>query len=194
MDLATFLGRQYRYDIAFHRYMLDAVLFGLTVDELNWQAGQGHHSIWHHVWHMFLSKDYYFAGALGTPPVWEEGHWADRFDQSPMARAFDYPSNAEGGVVPRFVIADVPDSLVDELKALPLATFLGYVDAMFASTTVSLGAASEEQLKRPFDLYGITTVPTFVAALGFSHIARHIGMIEDLRGLIRGPGQGTASI
>jgi hypothetical protein len=36
--------------------------------------------------------------------------------------------------------------------------------------------------------------PDVYGSVGFAHSYRHMGMIEDLRGLIRGPGQGTASI
>lgn len=194
MDLRVFLVRQYRYNAASTRHMLDAVTSDLTEDELNWQARPGHHSIWHHVWHMFLSNDYYFADAMGSRPVWEEGNWQQRIDLTPMARAFDYPGNAAGGPVPRFVIADVPDSLVDELQAPPLDAYLAYVDDMLARTTETLSNATEEQLKRRVQNYDLPAVPAHVVATGFSHCSRHIGMIEDIRGLIRGPGQGTASL
>jgi len=176
------------------RHGLDQVTKDLTDDELNWQAGPGHHSIWHHVWHMFLSNDHYFAYAMGTRPVWEEGNWQERIDLTPMARVFDYPGNAAGGPVPRFVIADVPDSLVDELRAPSLAAYLEYVDDMLARTTDVLSGATEEQLKRRVDFYEYGRVPAHVMATGFAHCSRHIGMIEDVRGLIRGPGQGSASI
>lgn len=73
----------------------------LTQDELNWQARPGNQSIWHNVWHMFLSNDYYSSAALQLPPVWEEGNWPDRLDLSPMRRAFDYPGTALDGEVPR---------------------------------------------------------------------------------------------
>jgi hypothetical protein len=195
VDLRTFLVRQYRYNAAFHRHMLDQVTGDLTPDELNWQARPGHHSIWHNVWHVFLSNDYYFADAMQVPAVWDAGNWRERIDLTPMARAFDYPGNAAGGPVPRFVIADVPDELVDELKAPSLAAYLEYVDAMLARTTEVLEGASEEQLKRRVQNYDIVPpAPAHVVATGFSHVARHIGMIEDIRGLMRGPGQGTASL
>lgn len=194
MELGTFLTRQYRYNAGMTRHMLDAVTKDLTEDELNWQAQPGHHSIWHHVWHMFLSNDYYFADAMQTAPVWEAGNWRERIDLTSMARVFDYPGNAEDGPVPRFVIADVPDSLVDELKAPSLPAYLEYVDDMLAKTADVLSNATEEQLKRRVDFYEFGQLPAHVMATGFAHSSRHIGMIEDVRGLIRGPGQGTASI
>lgn len=194
MDLKTFLLREYRFNAAVHRQMFDAVTHDLTEDELNWQARPGHHSIWHHIWHMWLSNDYYFAGSLQVQPSWEEGGWQERLDLAPMARAFDYPGNALGGMVPRFVIADVPDDLVDSLKALPLSGFVAYVDDFITRSTEMLERASDPQLKRRVDLYGHAEIPAFVQATSFSHVARHIGMIEDVRGLLRGPGKGTASI
>jgi uncharacterized damage-inducible protein DinB len=194
MELGTFLVRQYRTNAAMTRRMLDAVTSDLTEDELNWQAHPGHHSIWHNVWHMFLSNDYYFAYAMGTRPVWDEGGWQDKIDLTSMARAFDYPGKAADGPVPRFVIADVPDTLVDELKAPSLAAYLEYVDDMLARTSEVLASASEEQLKRRIDFYQSGQIPAHVLATGFSHCDRHIGMIEDIRGLIRGPGQGTATL
>ena len=77
LELGTFLVRQYRSNAIRHRRMLDGVTADLTGDELNWQFAPGHHSIWHHVWHMFLSNDYYFAGAMQLPAVWEAGNGRD---------------------------------------------------------------------------------------------------------------------
>jgi DinB superfamily len=193
VELNDFLAPQYRANAQLHRRMLTAVIHDLTPDELNWQAGPGHHSIWHHVWHMFLSNDYYFAGCLGTQPVWEAGGWAARLDLGPMAPVFQYPGNAKEGMVPRFSISDVPDELVNDLKALPIDGYLEYVDDMLAQTGRSLGEFSEERLRQKVDLYGVN-VPAYVVATDFSHVARHIGMIEGTRGLPRGPGTGTATI
>jgi hypothetical protein len=193
MDFKALLVKQYRWDVGMSRYMVRKLTDDLTEDELNWEASPGHHSIWHNVWHMFLSNDYYFADALGTPPVWEEGNWSTRMDLTPMVRAFDYTGNAEGGPCPRFLIADVPDSLVDELKAIPLQSYLAYVDDLFERTTERLKAATDGQLLERMPFYGLKR-PAYEQAASFSHIYRHIGMMEDLRGLIRGPGERTASI
>jgi len=193
MDFKELLLRRYRWDAGTARHMLGVLTGDLSEAELNWQASLGHHSIWHHVWHMFLSNDYYFAGALGVPAVWDEENWRERIDLVPMARAFDYPGNALDGMVPRFVIADVPDSLVDELTAPPLEQYLAYVDDFLARSTARLEAATEEQLSKHVPLYG-QRPRAYDVATSFSHVYRHIGMMEDLRGLIRGPGTGTASI
>jgi hypothetical protein len=141
---------------------------------------------------MFLSNDYYSADALQRPPVWEEGKWQERLDLTPMSRAFDYPGNASDGPCPRFLIADVPDELVDELKAIPLQSFLAYVDELHEKTPAKLRETSEERLLERVERYGYQW-PVY-GGVGFAHAYRHIGMIEDVRGLIRGPGQGTASI
>jgi hypothetical protein len=86
----------------------------------------------------------------------------------------------------------VPDELVDDLKAIPLQSYLAYVDELQEKTLESLKSAPEERLLETVERYGFRW-PVY-GGLGFSHAYRHIGMIEDLRGLIRGPGQGTASI
>jgi len=187
MDVKELLLKQYRWDAGMARHMIGVLTDDLTVDELNWQARPGHHSVWHHVWHMFLSNDYYAADALHLPPVWEEGNWRERLDLSMMARAFDYTGNAKDGAVPRFVIVDVPDSLVDELKAIPLASYLAYVDDLSAKTTARLEAATVKQLTERTPWYGRHR-PAYDRVVSFGHVYRHIGMIEDLRGLIRGPG------
>ena len=192
MNFKELLVRQYRSDSLMVRYMVGKLTNDLTEDELNWQANPGHHSIWHNLWHMFLSNDYYAADGLQEPPVWEEGKWQERLDLGPMSRAFDYPGNAEGGPCPRFVIADVPDDLVDRLKAIRLPSFLGYVDDLQAKTLERLKNASEDRLLEKREMYGLRW-PVY-GSVTFAHAYRHIGMIEDLRGLIRGPGQGTASI
>jgi hypothetical protein len=194
MDLKTFLLRQYRHNAGLTRHMIGVLSDDLSQDQLNWQARPGHHSIWHHIWHMFLSNDYYFADAMQTPPVWEAHNWAQRIDLTPMARVFDFPGNAAGGPCPRFVIADVPDSLVDELRAPALASYLEYVDDFLATSTETLETATEDQLKRKVQNYGLPPSPAHAVATGFHHCARHIGMIEDVRGLMLGPGKGTASL
>jgi hypothetical protein len=190
MDFKELLVKQYRSDSLMVRYMVQKLTGDLTEDELNWQANPGHHSVWHNVWHMFLSNDYYAASGLQQPPVWEE--WQGRLDLSNMARAFDFPGNAEDGPCPRFVIADVPDDLVDELKAISLPSFLEYVDDLHEKTLQRISETPEQRLLEKEKRYGIRW-PVY-GSVTFSHAYRHIGMIEDLRGLIRGPGEGTASI
>lgn len=193
MDAKTLLLQQYRWDCAISRHMLGVLTSDLSEDELNWQARPGHHSIWHHIWHVFLSNDYYFANAIGVPAVWEAGNWRAKIDLAPMARAFEQEGNAAEGPVPRFTIADVPDSLVDELKAVPLEQYFAYIDDLFSRTTATLETTSEEQLDGRLTQYG-RRMPVWSVAVNFDHVYRHIGMMEDVRGLIRGPGQGTASI
>jgi hypothetical protein len=194
LDFKKLLIRQYRWDTTLVRHMMGQLTSDLTEDELNWQARPGHHSIWHNVWHMFLSNDYYSANALEMEPVWEMSGWTDRLYLAPMARAFEFEGTAEDGPVPRWVIADVPDDLVDELKAIPLASYMEYVDELFATTLERLTEASEERLLRRVPWYFDMTRPAYESVAGMAHVYRHIGMMEDLRGLIRGPGAGTASI
>jgi len=188
MELSKFLTRQYAVNVTQTRPLVGYLTNDLTPDELNWQARPRHHSIWHHVWHMFLSHDYHFAYAMGTAAVWEAGNWRERIDLTPMARVFDYPGNAYNGWVPRFVIGDVPDELVDELKAPSLPAYFEYVNDMFAKTTEVLRRASEDQLQGPIKFYDGNEIPAFVLATGFSHCDRHLGMIEEVRGLIRTTG------
>jgi hypothetical protein len=192
MDFKQLLVKQYRWDSAVVRHMIGQLTDDLTEDELNWQARPGHHSIWHNIWHMFLSNDYYSADALKMTPVWEEGKWQERLDLTNMARALDFPGKASGGPCPRFLIADVPDELVDELKAIPLQSFLAYVDELHEKTPNRLRGASAERLLERVERYGFS-FPVY-SGVGFAHCYRHIGMIEDIRGLTRGPGKGTASI
>jgi hypothetical protein len=197
MDVKTILVNQFRWGAAVARNMVDVLTNDLTEDELNWQARPGHHSIWHNLWHMYLSNDYYAAAALELPAVWEQGAWKDRIDLTNMARVFDYPDKGVGlgheSAVPRFVIFDVPDSLVDELRAAPLDQYLAYVDELSAETTRRLVAASEDRLLRKVLSYG-RAVPAYSQVVGFGHVSRHIGMMEDVKGLLRGPGSGSATI
>jgi hypothetical protein len=185
MELGQVLTQQYVMNAGEARSVLTYLTNGLTPDDLNWQARPGHHSIWHHTWHMFLSHDHHFAYAMETTPVWDQGKWRDRIDLTPMARAFDYAGNAYDGWIPRFVIGDVPDDLVDELKAPSLPAFLQYVDDMIGKTAGVLRNASEAQLTRPIKFYGGNDIPAFTLATGFSHCNRHIGMVEEIVGQIR---------
>jgi len=197
MDFKELLIKQERWEAGLVRHMVSQLTDDLSEDELNWQARPGHHSIWHNIWHMFLSNDYYAAAAWGLSAVWDEGKWRERIDLAPMARAFDYPEKGTGlgveSACPRFVIFDVPDSLVDELKAPPLEQYMAYVDDLLATTATRLAATPAEKLLESVDWYGMSR-PLYSRAVGYGHVYRHIGMMEDVRGLIRGPGTGTASI
>ncbi len=82
---------------------------------------------------------------------------------------------------------------MDEVKAVPLASYLEYVDDLIDRTTRKIASATEEQLQRRVSWYG-RRQPAYVPLTSFAHVYRHIGMMEDLRGLIRGPGAGTATI
>ena len=109
-----------------------------------------------------------------------------------MAAAFKQTGLANE-FIPRFTICGVPDSLVDELRAPSIGQFLAYVDAMLERCAAVLEQTSEGEFSREIISGGR---PRTVAqrAAGLSHVYRHVGMMENLRGLIRGPGQGTASI
>ena len=192
MDFKAYLLRQWNRDVERVRRYVNVLVGDLTEAELNWQAHPGFHSMWHHIWHMFLCHDYYFAGAFGIRPVWEEGNWRSRLDLASMANAFTYTGLANE-FIPRFSICDVPDSLVDDLKAPPLNQYLAYVDDMLAKSTAVLERASPGELSREITMGG-KVMTAAQRATDFAHVYRHVGMMEDLRGLIRGPGRGSASI
>lgn len=190
-QLKAYVLQQWQRDAERVRQYVDTLAGDLTEAELNWQAGPGLHSMWHHIWHMFLVLDHYFTGAFGIPSVWEGGKWSTRIDLASMAKAFTYPGLANE-FIPRFTICKVPDSLVDELRAPPLKQYLAYVDDMFARCTAVLERASEPELAREIRVNG-KPMTAVQRATDFAHPYRHIGMMEDLRGLIRGAGKGSAS-
>ena len=108
-----------------------------------------------------------------------------------MAKVFDHSGLAHE-YIPRFTICGVPDSLVDELKALPLDKYLAYADAILSRNTAVLEGASEAEPCREVS-FGGRMVPLAQRATGFAHVYRHIGMMEDVRGSIRGPGKGSVT-
>ena len=187
LQLKSYVLQQWQRDVERVRQYVDTLAGDLTEAELNWQAGPGLHSMWHHIWHMFLVLDHYFTGAFGIRSVWEEGRWRSRIDLASMEKAFAF-SGLANEFIPRFTICRVPDSLVDELRAVPLKQYLAYVDDMFARCTVLLERASERDLAREITVSGKPR-----RATDFAHMYRHIGMMEDLRGLIRGAGKGSAT-
>src|SRR3972149_10439778 len=96
MDVKDLLINQYRWGAAIARDMVDVLTRDLTEEELNWQARPGHHSIWHNLWHMFFSNDYYAAAALDMPAIWDAGNWRERIELSRMASVFAYPDRGMG--------------------------------------------------------------------------------------------------
>jgi hypothetical protein len=198
VEFKEFVMLQWRTDVERTRRYLSRVTGDLTRDELDWQARPGHHSIWHHVWHMFLVFDYYFSNGFEVETVWESEDWASKMDLSGMPDVFAYSGFAEGvpgNFLPRFTICEVPDDLVDDLKAPQFDQFLEYVHDVFDKCTAVLERAPESQLSKSMVVGGKPTQQMVVEyGIAFAHIYRHLGMIEDTKGLMRRPGAGSATI
>jgi hypothetical protein len=191
-DLKDFVVHRHDTYAARTRRLVDQILNGLGQDDIDWQAQPGHHSIWHHLWHMFTTHDHFFGGAFGVPTTWEQGGWKSRIDLSRTAKVFTHQGFG-WEIIPRWTICDVPDSLVDELKSPPLDQYFAYVDDLFTKQAQAVRSATASDLTRDFVLGGNTrTVGDQVT--DFGHVFRHVGMMEDVKGLIKGAGKGTATI
>ncbi len=175
MELGTFLTRQYQYNAGMTRQMLDAVTANLTEDELNWQARPGHHSIWHHVWHMFLSNDYYFAYAMqhgagvGVGRLGASASISRRWRACSTILATRTTDRALASS-----LRTCRTSLVDELKAPSLPAYLAYVDDMLAKTTEVLSTRDGGAVEASRRLLSIRPDPGARVATSFAHcVAAH---------------------
>jgi hypothetical protein len=174
-----------------HKYVL-GLAESLDDDQLRWKPEGYHTSIGFHLWHLARESDYLRA-ALNEyyPQVGPDfGDAVQLWDSEALAAKWGFPSElGETGVgtgISDEVAASLPippkSELLDYLRRA-YAGIEGYV-ALLDSRYPDVGAASEEL--RPKLERIRRNLMVFVL-----HDARHLGMMEALKGLQTGFGSAT---
>jgi hypothetical protein len=160
MDAKTFLQGQ----IVTQRRVADAVLGGLTQEQMDWTPPGTANRIGTILLHLNGTDDAFInARALGRPRLWESGSWAERIGlPEPPGRA-GYWDEANR-------------------TSLPLGPVLEYQAAVRAALDASMAELSDEELARlvpsPFGEQPIAGILGLLVV----HAAGHFGEIAALKG------------
>ena len=160
---------------------VQAVVADLTQEQLRWQPNVTTPAIRFHLFHIARWADVLQQIVAGTDhQVWHAEAVAQRWGLNPAMLGL-----GESG------------ALIDEETAMALTlpdrdTLLAYCNRVLAQADTALASVDDEVLRRK-NPYGGEN-PTIAAAIAdqLSHTARHLGMIECLRGM-QGR-RGTASV
>ncbi len=161
MDAKDLIARSF----ANMRRTTDAVLGGLTEEQLNWAPGGTANSIGVTLVHIASSEDMFINELLhGKSQVWKKGEWGAKLELSgPPGRVAGW----------------------DEIKSkkLSLEQALGYEKAVRAATDEYISTLKNDELERAITLLGMERQAADVFALVVVHGMSHVGEISTLKGL-----------
>jgi hypothetical protein len=162
-----------------HRHLVEAAQ-ACTDEDLAWDPGPTSPSIAFHLWHTGRWADGWAEAVSGH---------AQRWQREDLTTKWEFPAEQGKGDTGM----EMPD---EEAAVLPfpgrdqLAT---YLRGAFSDLEQAMGALDDETiLKDADDLLGGTAPLEDSLIRHLSHVSRHLGMIEALRG-VRG-GHGTATV
>ena len=162
-----------------HRHLLDAAEKS-SEEDLAWHPSPTSPSIAFHLWHAGRWADRW-AGAVTRKP--------QRWHREGLTTKWQFPAEQGAGDTGM----ELPD---DEAAQLPFPTrdqLTTYLRGAFSDLEQAVGALDDETiLADAEDLLGATAPIEDSLIRHLSHVSRHLGMIEALRGL-RG-GHGTATV
>jgi hypothetical protein len=149
------------------------VITDLSEDQLRWQPNPTTPSIRFHLFHIARWGDVLLQRLTGGErQLWHAEGIAERWGFDPAALG----------------VGESGEMLDDETAmALPLpqrAVLLAYCDRVFAAADQALAAVGDEDMHRTVTDSDGGSVPLGASIAGqLSHTARHLGMIECLRGM-----------
>jgi hypothetical protein len=162
-----------------HRYLLEAA-DGCTADDLTWRPGPTSPPIAFHLWHAGRWADRWASVLNGQPQRW---HRED------LTTKWEFPAEQGKGDTGM----ELPDEQAAELPFPGHDQLTTYLRGAFSDLEHAVGALDDETILRDADdLLGATAPLDDSMLRHLSHVSRHLGMIEALRGL-RG-GHGTATV
>jgi hypothetical protein len=149
---------------------------GLSEDDLAWRPDPEANSIAWLVWHLSRIEDDHVADVAGTPQVWVEEGWADRFDL-----ALPVPDHGYG-------------HSADQVGRVRVGADLlaGYYDAVSARTAAYLSALGPDDLDAVVDDRWDPPVTLGVRLVSVvNEVNQHVGQADYLRGLVERRGDGS---
>src|SRR5215218_10828892 len=153
--------------------LMRAVVSDLSEEELRWQPNPTTPSIRFHLFHVARWGDVLHQRLTGGDrQLWHAEGIAQRWGFDPVTLG----------------VSESGETLDDDIAmALPLPdrdVLLAYCDRVFAAADQALGTVGDEDMRRAVtDSDGESTSLGASIAGQLSHTARHLGMIECLRGI-----------
>ena len=162
-----------------HRHLLEAAS-ACTDEDTAWQPGPTSPSIAFHLWHTGRWADRWAEVISGN---------AQRWNREGLPTKWEFPAEQGTGGTGE----ELPDEDAARLPFPGRDQLTTYLRGAFSDLEQALGALDDESVVRDADdLLGATAPLDDSLIRHLSHISRHLGMIEALRGL-RG-GHGTATV
>jgi hypothetical protein len=162
-----------------HRHLLDAAEKSSEEDVL-WHPGPTSPPIAFHLWHAGRWADRWAEAVTGNPQRWHREGLTTKWHFPPEQGAGD-----TGMELPDEQAAQLPFPTRDQLTT--------YLRGAFSDLEQAVGVLDDETILRDGDnLLGATAPLDDSLIRHLSHVSRHLGMVEALRGL-RG-GHGTATV
>jgi uncharacterized damage-inducible protein DinB len=157
------------------RGLVHQVVDGLTPDQLSYRVDAAANSIAWLVWHLTRIQDDHVADVAGTPQVWTEQGWVDRFGLPFDASATGYGHGSD----------DVAAVRVDSGKLLT-----GYHDAVHERTIRYVRTLTDADLTRIVDSRWDPPVTLGVRLVSvIADDLQHAGQAAFVRGLMERAGR-----
>jgi len=142
---------------------------GLTEEELTFRVDPEANSIAWLVWHLTRIQDDHVSGLSGSPQVWTDRHWFERFDLP-----FDVSDTGYG---------HDPDAVA--AVRVDAASLLAYFEDVHTATTAYLGTLTETDLDRVVDTGWDPPVTVGVRLVSvIADDLQHVGQAAFIRGIV----------
>ncbi len=162
-----------------HRQLLEAAS-ACTDEDTAWQPGPTSPSIAFHLWHTARWADRWAEVVSGN---------AQRWNREDLSTKWEFPEDQGTGGTGM----ELPDEDAAKLPFPGRDQLTTYLRGAFSDLEQAIGALDDETVTRDADnLIGATAPLDDSLIRHLSHVSRHLGMIEALRG-VRG-GHGTATV
>ncbi len=152
---------------------VEAVLGGLTAEDLHRRPSPGANPIGWLCWHATRSMDRTLGDIVLGEQLWVRDGWHRRFGMpaDPLNTGYGHT-----------------DAQVDGLRTPDAATLLAYHRAVMAVTLDWLARLTEEELSRdyPFSALPGATRPLYLRLIANIHDIQHVGQASYVRGLVKG--------
>jgi len=162
-----------------HRQLVEAAQ-ACSDEDLAWRPGPTSPPIAFHLWHAGRWADRWAEAVGGKPQRWH---------REELTTKWEFPAEQGKGDTGM----EIPDQEAALLPFPPRDALATYLRGAFSDLEQAVGALDDESILREADnLLGETASLDDSLIRHLSHVSRHLGMVEALRGL-RG-GHGTATV
>jgi hypothetical protein len=151
------------------RDLVGSTVAGLGDDDLGWRPDPAANSIAWLVWHLTRIEDDHVAGVAGSPQVWTDDGWADRF-------GLPFPVGDHG-------YGHSPEQVGQVRASADLLA--GYHGAVFERTAAYLSGLTPDDLDLVIDERWDPPVTLGVRLVSVvNEVNQHVGQAAYLRGLL----------